>query len=123
MDVNKLYKTVDEKIIVGNGRYDSRKNKWEINTSSILTRLIQEAGRKCESYASDLFIDWIEINNKLENGTMKTSDYYFGFRRNGVDHKGFVESDGRKKHDYILIMKLEIRVNYDEIEMELYEVI
>ena len=46
-------------------------NSWEINTSSILTKLIQEAGRWCESYASDLFIRWGVIQKGLENATVE----------------------------------------------------
>ena len=41
-----------------NGSYSPSKGKWEINYSSILTKLIQEAGRWTERYASDLFLGW-----------------------------------------------------------------
>ena len=42
--------------ITETGSYNPLEGKWEINYSSILTRLIQEAGRWCEYYASDLFV-------------------------------------------------------------------
>ena len=44
--------------ITATGSYNLLEGKWEINTSFILTRLIQEAGRWCESFASDLFVQW-----------------------------------------------------------------
>ena len=60
-----------------------------INYSSILSRLIVEAGKRCEAYASDLFISWESMLNdisKIEGNTNLT--YYFGFRDMGVDHGG-----------------------------------
>ena len=50
-----------------NGSYSPSKGKWEINYSSILTKLIQEAGRWTERYASDLFLGWKEIDEILSN--------------------------------------------------------
>ena len=50
-----------------------------INYSSILSRLIVEAGKRCEAYASDLFISWESMLNdisKIEENTNLT--YYFG---------------------------------------------
>ena len=38
--------------------------KPSINLSSILTVLIQEAGRWCRSYASDLFIYWSSLQKQ-----------------------------------------------------------
>ena len=64
-----------------------------INYSSILSRLIVEAGKRCEAYASDLFISWESMLNdisKIEENTNLT--YYFGFRDMGVDHELFIQT-------------------------------
>ena len=65
------------KAIKAEGRY------FKINYSSILTKLIQECGRLCESYASDLFIDWGIIDKKLQEKTLETSVHLFGIREMG----------------------------------------
>lgn len=68
------------------GVYSVSEHKFNINTSSILTKLIQEAGRWCNVYASDLFILWnYGVEKLLENGTMKSTDLVFAFREFGVD--------------------------------------
>ena len=65
----------------------------DINFSDILSRLIQEAGRYCERYASDLFIDWASIEKKIEDGTLEAAEtFLFGFRANGVDHTAYILS-------------------------------
>ena len=70
------------------GRRYLGNRRYEINESSILTKLIQEAGRWCENYASDLFIQWkYRIDSKIEDGTIETTREIFAFRENGVDHK------------------------------------
>ena len=48
--------------------------KASINLSSILTVLIQEAGRWCRSYASDLFIYWSSLQKQVEDGTIRSVD-------------------------------------------------
>ena len=100
---------------------------FNINYSSILTKLIQECGRLCESYASDLFIDWNIIDEKLQEKTMETSTYLFGIREMGVDHKSFVldrynSSGCYAKYEYRKIYRLDIVVDGDLIRMELYEI-
>ena len=101
---------------------------WDINYSSILTKLIQECGRLCERYASDLFIDWMSIAKKIENKTLETSIHLFGIRENGVDHATFIlsryENNGRNAmYEYRKIYRLDISVNEEgDIQMELYEI-
>lgn len=99
---------------------------FDINCSSILTRLIQECGRLCESYASDLFIIWNEIIQKLKEKTMETSAYLFGIREMGVDSSEFIisryNSDCYAKHEYRKIYRLDVIVEGDSIRMELYEI-
>lgn len=67
--------------------------KFDINYSSILTFLIQTAGRICKHYASDLFITWSSLEEKLKNNPeYKGEKFLFGFREMGVDHNAFVLS-------------------------------
>ena len=109
------------KVIEAEGR------DFDINYSSILTKLIQECGRLCESYASDLFITWSGIERKLKEKTMETSVYLFGIREMGVDHNEFIISrynnnSYRAKYEYRKMYRLNIIVGGDLIRMELYEV-
>ena len=70
----------------------SKEGHWNINYSGILSDLICKAGRYCQHYASDLFIDWKGIESCLDNADYKGGTYLFGFRRNGVDHDTFINS-------------------------------
>lgn len=70
----------------------SKEGKFSINYSSILTTLIQVAGRICKNYASDLFIDWNIIERELNNFDFEGGKYLFGFREMGVDHNTYVLS-------------------------------
>lgn len=67
----------------------SRDFNW-INYSGILTKLIQEAGRWCRRYASDLFIDWGVIDRQIKDRTIQSGSYLFGFREDGVDDKLYI---------------------------------
>ena len=114
-------KTYYSKVIEAEGR------DFDINYSSILTKLIQECGRLCESYASDLFITWNRIVRELEGRTMETSAYLFGIREMGVDHTEFILSRYNNNgcyemHKYRKIYRLDIIVEGDSIKMKLYEI-
>lgn len=114
-------KTYYSQVIKAEGR------DCDINYSSILTKLIQECGRLCESYASDLFITWNSIERKLKEKTMETTAYLFGIREMGVDHNEFVLSRYNNngcnaKHEYRKIYRLDVTVEGDLIRMSLYEV-
>lgn len=113
-------KTYYSKVIEAEGR------DFDINHSSILTKLIQECGRLCESYASDLFITWSRIERELKSRTMETSAYLFGIREMGVDHTEFVLSrcnnGSRAYYEYRKIYRLDITIEDDLIRMELYEI-
>lgn len=102
------------------GCFDQLKGKWEINYSSILTKLIQEAGRWCEHYASDLFIIWNNIDKKLDDGTMGTEQFVFGFRSDGVDHKEWYELHKNDIGRYRAVWFLNVTVNDRKIEMVLH---
>lgn len=101
---------------------------WRLNYSSILTQLIQYAGRFCESYASDLFIIWKYcVEDKLKDYNLESYSVTFGFRDSGVDHD--VSTDTEKivvaKHMkeniyyYRKVTKLEITIDGNNITMEL----
>lgn len=100
------------------------KECWDINYSSILTKLIYYAGRYCENWASDLFEIWkYRIDANLHNKDYKGETITFGFRMNGVDTDREIEY--REKlcleidYYYRKIRTLEIRVEGDTITMEL----
>ena len=105
---------------------EERGGDFDINYSSILTKLIQECGRLCESYASDLFITWNRIVRKLEEKTMETSAYLFGIREMGVDHSEFVLSrynnNSHTYYEYRKIYRLDVIIEGDSIRMKLYEI-
>ena len=72
------------------------------NFSSEWSRLINEAGRWCESYASDILIDFESIKaylERLKNGEESEGrEFWFGFRQMGVDHLAFIQS--RTEREY-----------------------
>ena len=66
-----------------------------LNLSSIATRLRQEVGRFCESYASDFIISWDAVRKQLEPRPIPEpyrSLELFAIRRAGVDHNSFFMS-------------------------------
>ena len=65
---------------------------YNINYSSILTFLIQCAGRICNRYASDLFVTWHKIYACLNDYSYDGGTYLFGFREMGVDSNTFLLS-------------------------------
>lgn len=105
------------------GLYNPLKNKWEINYSSILTKLIQEAGRWTERHASDLFIGWEEIDEILSNPITESTSRIFAFRESGVDGYTFYENNKSNLYYYRAVWKLEINlVDIGKIEMVLQKV-
>lgn len=103
------------------GHFNSLKGKWEINYSSILTKLIQEAGRWCEYYASDLFVTWHNIDKSLDDGTIDTEQFVFGFRKDGVDHKEWYELHKNDVGRYRAVWFLDVTVNDGKMKMILHK--
>ena len=72
------------------------------NFSSEWSRLINEAGRWCESYASDILIDFESIKAYLERLTRgeesEGREFWFGFRQSGVDGLSFIKA--RTEREY-----------------------
>ena len=81
------FKTTGQKEIVSTGYIYN--GKTTINMSSIYTKLIQEAGRFCDAYASDLLYDINTIEAYIEK--QKSTTRYIAFRRHGVDGNGLIE--------------------------------
>ena len=104
--------------------------EWSINYSSILTKLIQDAGRYCEAWASDLFIIWkYDVDNRLQNRDIQSFTIKFGFRDTGVDcddsldterEYKIVETNYKKNYYYYRkIDTLTVTVDGNKITMEL----
>lgn len=127
--INDFSKRIGD-VIVAQGQYETD-GKLNINHSSILTKLIQEAG-KCNRYSSDLFYSWEYILQKLKDKEISDSEtFLFGFRENGVDGNGYIlarfENACMYGDLYRKIYRLDITsfkdaLDYDEIKMQLYEV-
>ena len=108
--------------ITETGSYNPLEGKWEINYSSILTRLIQEAGRWCESYASDLFVQWkYGIDQKLDNGTLYTDTFVFAFRDSGVDSEEWDENHKNEHNYYRAVWFLDVLTDKGKIKMMLHK--
>lgn len=108
------------------GNWDDSKRKYDINTSSILTELILEAG-KCKVYASDLFIDWMNVQSLTLRQEKATHVYLFGFRDAGVDHYDYLKANfgpgscnGNPWKYYRCIYRLEVTKRFKHIKLKLY---
>lgn len=76
----------------GNGFGLCDSSRVNINCSDILSFLIRQAGKICKRYASDLFIDWENVERFLRRKEIGYKRFIFGFRESGVDHASYVES-------------------------------
>ena len=120
-----------ETVNFASGQWSETSEKFSINYSSILTLLIKKAGSLCERYSSDLFIDWFKIIESLKNEELENTEYMFGFRENGVDHKDFIDLrlKSNEEEKYKELYKLKIRVitrnhafyTHKDIEFELFK--
>ena len=88
--------------------------KTEINMSSIYTKLIQEAGRYCDFYASDLLFDIDKIHQIIQSGESGT--VYIGFRDSGVDGNQYisVKEPSAISSEYHAIYRVEIKQTEDD---------
>lgn len=115
---NKRFSQYDTNILTATGSKDCH-DKWGVNYSSILTRLIQEAGRYCDRFASDLFVDWKGVEEWIKNPTERRV-WMFGFRRGGVDHDAFILT-GQNTNEYRSLWILECECDSKNITMMLWE--
>ena len=90
--------------------YSNNDGTFDVNLSSILTILIQTADRYCESYASDLFIDWEDVKKFIDfppiAGNQKL--FIFGFRKSGVDHEAYVRNSSCSGLRYRKVFALKV---------------
>lgn len=101
--------------------------KYEINYSSILTVLIQEAGRWCEYYASDLFIWWTCVmreRNVMEENVAKT--FCFGMHASGIDnaktvYERLTGSGWCSDPYYRAVWMVDVTKSGNVMQMELYK--
>lgn len=104
--------------------------EWCINYSSILTKLIQDAGRYCDAWASDLFIIWkYYVDNRLHNKDTQSFTIKFGFHNNGVDYDDSLDTEREYKtvethyktnyYYYRKIDTLTVTIDGNKITMEL----
>lgn len=95
------------------GAWNPNTKQFSICYASILSKLISEAGRWCESYSSDLFIEWHHIINSLNNYELKSQKFVFGFRQQGVDGLKYITSklnNGYSNDYYRSIWILDIKI-------------
>lgn len=91
---------------------------YEINYSSIVTYLIQIAGRFCESYASDLFLIWSCLEDRIKDKEYRGEKLILGFRRMGVDKNDIVVKNyNANPYYYRQIVVIEIEATGDEIDI------
>lgn len=111
------------KVMEADGSIDRYTGKYSLNYSHILSRLIQEAGRYCENFASDLFIDWQAVERFLnETNGAAEKVFLFGFRASGVDHDSFIFSrfENEKSyaaHSYRSLWRLVVSMNGEKCFM------
>ena len=139
--IDSFHKTLYDRVIDATGRVTtSDKVNDCINCSSILTKLIQVAGRLVDSYASDLFISWNAVLRDLEfacgevcKGQNDTEVYQnhrlFGFREMGVDDTTAVLArynnggPGYYGRDYRELWRLNYSIaGSGEVKMSLFKV-
>lgn len=113
------------KVIEASGHWSTYSNAFDFNDSSILTKLIQETGRLCDSYASDLFIEYKYLMKRMEEaGYNYTGEVcLFGLRDMGVDGNSFIESRLTQNphygiYEYRAIYRLAITVTEEDYNVD-----
>lgn len=115
------------RVISVDGYVNGNPLKLNINTSSIWTKLIHEAGRLCDRFASDLLIDYGCVQTWMHTSPTEGKVFLFGFREDGVDNKTFVISSCRELSQHYLRCKyrslwvLECHIEDCKLTMELWE--
>jgi hypothetical protein len=104
-----------EFVIRTNGYYWKEADHVDVNDSGIWNRLIQEAGRKCDFYASDLLIDYDSYKRDLPEFVKRGEGYEwaFGFRSMGVDSKSMIESGYERAY----ISRFNLTLSIDEVQV------
>ena len=106
-------------LFTATGRAPLDSDSYDINLSTILTKLIQEAGRFCDRYASDLFIDWTSILDVINNE--EDGIFAIGIRDNGVDGSSYVIHHVQTDwNDYYYKRLYAVRVSHSADEIAKY---
>lgn len=112
--------------------YDTTAGSWsegwkayDVNYSTILSKLIFEAGRWCEHYASDLFIYWKSFDEELHNKDYTGGTYVFGFRECGVDDEKAiltqVNDNGCSTDRYRAIWIMDVAIEDNDIKIQFFK--
>ena len=101
-------------------------SRYNINLSSIETKLIQDVGRFCERYAGDLFISWNEVKETIDCHTEPKTVIGIGIRRDGVDGNGYIchnlESESTRYHYYRKVYAVCIEHNDLDVNVTLKDI-
>ena len=98
--------------------YLSSDGKFDVNLSTEFSILIQNAGRWCEHYASDILYDIDAVKetiNQWRHLTDEKTEILFGFRQCGVDSNTFIAARAEQRfNEYRAIYAMEIEFIHDE---------
>ena len=125
---DKLEREFERKYIIakGNFGYDYySKNTIAINLSSIWTKLIKEAGRWCDFFASDLLIDYEIIMKYLKEDFIYEKigkNFYFGFYRSGVYSEGNLARHGIDMCDSVFLLRISDADKNGDFEVALIQI-
>lgn len=103
-------------------------NKIDINLSTILTHLIHETGRYCETFASDLFHTWSAADKKIRNiNDTEPMTIFFGIRKNGVDNEAMIANTAPYYYRKVYLMTVRYEddkdySSYFNIYVKLYDI-
>lgn len=105
----------------GNGFDLCDSSKVYVNYSDILSFLIRQTGKICKKFASDLFIDWENVEKFLHSKKNGCERFVFGFRDYGVNHDSFVEPKindpgtyGSIEANYDALYTLDVFIDFTE---------
>ena len=100
------------------GEFCFNHGDFYLNYSSLLTELIHAAGRYCEYYASDLFIIWTGLINRMKTPEFKGEKLVLGFREMGIDKdEKVVMYYNTTPYYYRKIYVIEVEVHGSKIDM------
>ena len=91
---------------------------WSANMSTIYSKLITDAGRFCEHYSSDIFIDLQYVEKYIQEGNSENKTWLFGIYSSGVDHMAFVLNK-RDLREYRALYRLDAVVDGNTMTMTL----
>ena len=107
------------------GHWSESNQEYSINLSSIYTKLIQETGRFCERFASDVLYGIKTLESFMnETGPFEVTEF-FGLRENGVDGFEYIMhnfKNGYSASYYRKIYAVKLYTAGDKLHAELLKV-